>query len=214
MDECKICAGRGEILAIIDDDQSDVPCPACCSRVASEKSRCIAELEASLTAAYQERDGAWNENEYLRHRLRMTGRILIEAVGADGPMNAEDAAKRAVKRIAELEQERVILIEFLDRQREFSLVTFGPGDATDRASGICDHIRKELDEILQDPMDLEEWIDVAILAFDGALRTGATSGHIVQALIAKQEKNETRAWPNWLTAEPGKAIEHVRGEVE
>lgn len=44
------------------------------------------------------------------------------------------------------------------------------------------------------------------------LRAGYTPEQIVAALVAKQEKNESRQWPDWRTAEPGKAIEHLRGE--
>lgn len=48
------------------------------------------------------------------------------------------------------------------------------------------------------------------LAFDGAWRSGHTPEQIVAAIEAKQTKNEGRTWPDWRTAEPGKAIEHVR----
>lgn len=102
------------------------------------------------------------------------------------------------------------LVEHLHRQREFSLRTFGPGDITDRVAGLIDHIKKELAEIAQEPTKLDEWIDVVILAFDGAWRVGATPMQIAQALQAKQIKNEARKWPDWRTAEPGKAIEHDR----
>jgi len=98
------------------------------------------------------------------------------------------------------------LIAHLRRQCEFSLHTFGPGERTD---GLIDHIIKELDEIESDPTDLSEWIDVVILALDGAWRIGATPEQIVAALVAKQTKNEAREWPDWRTAAPGKAIEHV-----
>jgi len=40
----------------------------------------------------------------LAARLRKTAQILIDEVGADGPMNAEDAAKRAVAVIQGLEE--------------------------------------------------------------------------------------------------------------
>lgn len=96
----------------------------------------------------------------------------------------------------------------LQRQREWSERTFGPGD---RSAGVVDHIRKELREIESDPGDLREWIDVVILALDGAWRSGASPEEIIQALDAKQRKNEAREWPDWRTADPHKAIEHVRG---
>lgn len=95
----------------------------------------------------------------------------------------------------------------LQRQRDWSERTFGPGD---RAKGVVDHIRKELNEIEADPGDLKEWIDVVILGLDGAWRSGATPEQIIAALVAKQTKNEGRNWPDWRTASPDKAIEHVR----
>lgn len=103
------------------------------------------------------------------------------------------------------------LVAHLERQREFSLTTFGPGARTE---GVTDHISKELNEIRAKPDDLEEWIDVIILGFDGAWRTGATSEQIVAALVAKQTKNEGRQWPDWRTADPDKAVEHVRIGVD
>lgn len=93
------------------------------------------------------------------------------------------------------------------RQAKFSRKTFGPGR---RTQGVSDHIRKELAEIAEAPDDLEEWIDVVILALDGAWRTGASPKRIIATLKEKQAKNEARTWPDWRTAEPGKAIEHVR----
>lgn len=101
------------------------------------------------------------------------------------------------------------LVAHLKRQRDFSLKTFGPGA---RTKGVVDHIRKELAEIEADPADIMEWVDVIILAFDGAWRAGWEPQAIVDAIVAKQTKNEARQWPDWRTADPDKAIEHVRAE--
>lgn len=95
----------------------------------------------------------------------------------------------------------------LRRQRAFSEQTFGPSV---RTAGVVDHIRKELCEIEADPSDISEWIDVVILALDGAWRAGYAPEEIIAALVAKQDKNEARAWPDWRTAPVDKAIEHVR----
>lgn len=100
--------------------------------------------------------------------------------------------------------------EHLSRQRRWSERTFGPGT---RAAGVVDHIRKELREIEASPGDLEEWIDVAILALDGAWRTGASPNEIIEALAGKQAKNEARTWPDWRTADPNRAIEHKRAKT-
>ena len=64
----------------------------------------------------------------------------------------------------------------LQRQREWSEKTFGPED---RAFGIVAHIKKELDEIIDKPNDISEWIDVVILALDGAWRAGYTPDEII-----------------------------------
>lgn len=97
----------------------------------------------------------------------------------------------------------------LRRQREFSGRTFGPGL---RTQGVTDHISKELDEIRADPSDIGEWVDVIILAFDGAWRAGGEPQEIIDAIVVKQERNERRQWPDWRTADPDKAIEHVRSD--
>ena len=84
------------------------------------------------------------------------------------------------------------LVRHLERQREFSLNTFGPGL---RTKGIIDHITKELVEIEENPTDLFEWVDVILLALDGAHRSGHSPEEIVRAISTKQTKNEARTWP-------------------
>ena len=101
------------------------------------------------------------------------------------------------------------MVAHLHRQSKWSEQTFGAGD---RTQGVIDHIRKELVEIEAEPSDISEWIDVVILALDGAWRSGATPEQIVTALVAKQTKNESRKWPDWRTADPNKAIEHDRSD--
>lgn len=99
------------------------------------------------------------------------------------------------------------LIEHIVNQREFSFNTFGPGNKT---AATIDHIRKELLKIEAEPLDLEEWIDVILSAIDGACRTGYSPIMIVQCLEDKFEKNKTRKYPDWRTADLNKAIEHIR----
>lgn len=83
------------------------------------------------------------------------------------------------------------IVELINRQIPWSLKTFGPGK---RTLGVCNHIREELLEIEMSPGDLDEWIDVLLLAFDGAWRSGASSEEITDALITKQMKNINRKW--------------------
>lgn len=99
------------------------------------------------------------------------------------------------------------LVEHLIRQRAWSMQTFGPGANT---QGIIDHIRKELTELEEAPGDIYEWVDIVILALDGAWRSGWSPQQIADAIPQKQIINENRQWPDWRTADPGKAIEHIK----
>jgi hypothetical protein len=110
------------------------------------------------------------------------------------------------------------LKNLISRMAGFSVVTFGPGA---RTLGLCDHLSKEIKEIKEDPDDgdkAREWADIVILGLDGMWRELHYQGvpwgeipHIVESYILhKQGVNEKRKWPDWRTAEPGKAIEHVR----
>jgi hypothetical protein len=95
-------------------------------------------------------------------------------------------------------------------QREWSTLTFGPGF---RRDGVIDHIRKELVEIEEAYTEagrLSEWVDVIILAIDGAWRCGADPQAILDAIRDKQAINESRVWPDWRTAPRDRAIEHDR----
>lgn len=97
--------------------------------------------------------------------------------------------------------------DHLFRQRKWSEKTFGPGR---RTKGITDHIRKELLEIERNPDDTKEWIDVVILALDGAWRAGWHPHQIILALQFKQAENEMRKWSDWRTMSEDQAIEHER----
>lgn len=99
------------------------------------------------------------------------------------------------------------LVRHLHRQREFSLKTFGPGA---RTKGVLAHIRKELDEVAKDPTDITEWVDIVLLALDGAYRAGHEPEAIAAAIDAKQTRNMNRVWPDWRTADPDGPIEHDR----
>lgn len=96
---------------------------------------------------------------------------------------------------------------YLAQQIEWSRDTFGPAL---RTRGVIDHIRKELGEIEEKPHDLSEWVDVVILALDGFWRHGGEASGIMPALIAKQQKNMSRFWPDWKNMSEHRAIEHDR----
>lgn len=98
---------------------------------------------------------------------------------------------------------------YLRRQELWSARTFGQGAQTVE---ITKHIQKELAEILAQPNDLTEWIDVVILALDGYWRAGGDPDAIMDYLQAKQNVNFTRAWQAPRDGEP---TEHDRtGEAE
>ena len=101
----------------------------------------------------------------------------------------------------------VLTPQDLKRQYLFSQRTFGPGA---RTLGVIAHIRSELDEIEANPLDISEWIDVMILAIDGAMRAGAKPVDVIRAYHLKQRKNERRKWPDWSTFSEDTPIEHDR----
>ena len=98
-------------------------------------------------------------------------------------------------------------VDHLERQRTWSRQAFGPGR---RTGGVLDHISKELEEIREHPTDLSEWVDVIILALDGAWRAGYEPASIIGAIKDKQARNEARVWPDWRTLSEDMAIEHDR----
>lgn len=82
--------------------------------------------------------------------------------------------------------------QYVHRQQDWSEVTFGPGRRTE---GILKHIEAEMQEVRSEPDIPDEWLDIVILALDGAWRTGATAEEIETYLMQKQEKNFYRSWP-------------------
>lgn len=100
------------------------------------------------------------------------------------------------------------LAKFIADQREWSKRTFGE---TPRTEGILAHIAKEMDEVRADPTDVTEWIDIVILALDGAWRAGHSPEEICQAMKAKQAKNFARTYPQTPDDQPS---EHIKEEGE
>lgn len=98
-----------------------------------------------------------------------------------------------------------LVSELRDRHIPWSRQMFGDGM---RTIGICKHIEKELNEIRENPFSVEEWIDVAILALDGAWRTSASAESVVVVLFEKLAKIRTRTYPK--PASDDEPSEHVR----
>ena len=84
------------------------------------------------------------------------------------------------------------ILNWLRAHRKWSVKTFGVGR---RTNGIIKHIQEELKEIKANPTDVKEWVDVVILALDGAQRAGYTSEQVIGALREKQRTNFRRKWP-------------------
>ena len=99
------------------------------------------------------------------------------------------------------------LLDYLNRQIPWSERTFGHSV---RTVGITKHIEKELAEIRAAPHDLTEWVDVVILALDGAWRAGYTAEEIAAALERKQAVNMARQWPHACNCDPNEPSEHIR----
>ena len=93
----------------------------------------------------------------------------------------------------------------IDSQRKWSLKNFGPGPRTE---GNIAHIKKELDEIRANPADLTEWIDVILLALDGAWRAGYEPEEIIKELREKHLINLGRKWPE--KNEYNKPVYHIK----
>jgi hypothetical protein len=108
--------------------------------------------------------------------------------------------------------EDAALAAFLIQARADSVKNYGPGE---RTVGVCNHIRKELVEIEEvNGADPVEWMDVVILAFDGAMRAGHEPADLLRAWRDKQALNQTRTWPDWRTLAPDAPIEHVRDAAD
>lgn len=102
-------------------------------------------------------------------------------------------------------ESKSLLSDYLKNQIGWSRVTFG---SSKRTIGIIKHIRKELIEVRKKPDDLQEWIDVIILALDGYWRHGGNPDAIMNWLINKQEINFKRNYP--FPRCDNEASEHLR----
>lgn len=100
------------------------------------------------------------------------------------------------------------LERYIERQKEWSLKTFGPGP---RVGAVTKHIEKEVAEVRDSPGDLDEWIDIVLLALDGAWRAGHSPSEIWTAMERIQMRNFARSWH--VLSSPDEPVEHVRREA-
>lgn len=101
----------------------------------------------------------------------------------------------------------ITIADFVKWQKEWSIVTFGPGK---RSEGVLKHIESEIEEVRAEPTKLEEWIDVVILALDGAWRAGYTPEEVEAALIEKSKRNRLRTFSPFPPEDEPSF--HVKGE--
>jgi len=152
------------------------------------------------------------------HKIKNTRKLLqiarynnIEAVSVEVADELLEIVDSKAQKIAEQAKQierlktRPNLHGFIEVQRAFSLKTFGPENDKKR---IISHIQKELAE-LDESGELIEWIDIILLALDGAWRGGASPQEISEAMDNKLRININREWPNWRTTKPGEPIEHI-----
>lgn len=97
----------------------------------------------------------------------------------------------------------------LRRQAAFSHRAFGPGM---RTKGIVEHIAEECEEVVDSDHDVNECVDVLILALDLCWRSGARPDEVERALLAKMTKNEARKWPPVGSIGEDQKINHDRAE--
>ncbi len=121
------------------------------------------------------------------------------------------AARRKLAILASImpDAEYVLSPAWVDHFRQWNIATFGPGT---RTRGTLDHLRKEMREIEAKPDDPDEWCDIILLGLNGLIRLGLDGRQALERLKAKQARNEERRWPDWRSADPDKAIEHVKRE--
>lgn len=102
--------------------------------------------------------------------------------------------------------------EFMNAQKDWSEKTFGPAEIRGPI-GPLKHLAKEAvesQEAVGTDHLLEELADCLFLLVDATWRSGYWSTDLLRAAYDKLDKNKERTWPDWKTADPNAAIEHVR----
>lgn len=103
--------------------------------------------------------------------------------------------------------ESLCLVEHVRRQREH-LFRDGRPQHSLRARLLTLRFEITRPELLNG--SLSSWVRIVLLGLAGACVTGASHSDIVNAVVSKLAINERRQWPDWRSADPGQAIEHIR----
>ena len=167
---------------------------------AEELSALLARVSATICATTSFR----GDNGSMFLDTRMEGRISLDDANT---LRSHIDAQAAVIAALKAELATAITPATIARQHTWSQRTFGTHTDT---VGNCKHIERELVEARANPSDAMEWIDIAMLAFDGALRNGHHPKAICAAYGEKLAVNEARKWGPKIEGQP---IEHVRGQT-
>jgi hypothetical protein len=100
------------------------------------------------------------------------------------------------------------LKDFWEDLSVWSQSTFGK-DKLRGPQGPLKHLAKEVQEVLADDHNIEEYADLVFLTFDSCRRAGFTYEQLVEAIEVKLKKNRSRRWGAPSASEP---VEHIRGE--
>lgn len=98
------------------------------------------------------------------------------------------------------------LFMLINDHAKWSQETFGSDEERD-CIGPLEHLKKEIEEVKQNPADVTEWADMFLLYLDGLRRAGIGFPMMLEVARRKHEHNKTRKWNK---AENGKPSEHVR----
>ena len=108
-------------------------------------------------------------------------------------------------RAGKIDGNKKSLERYLEEQMRWSSTMFG---RSARTKGTIEHIKKELCEVEREPHDLEEWIDIVMLALDGYWRHGGRPVDVADDLFAKAAIVRERKFPPDISDD--KPAEHVR----
>jgi hypothetical protein len=87
-----------------------------------------------------------------------------------------------------------VLCNFWREQSTWSQETFG-SDSVRGPQGPIKHIIKECNEVLENPKDLKEYVDIGVLLCDATRRAGFTLEQLVNGMHEKLQENKKRDWP-------------------
>lgn len=85
------------------------------------------------------------------------------------------------------------LDELMEGIKEFSDKTFGTPEQRNEM-GALNHLKLEVDELIQDTNDPLEWADCMLLLLDAARRKGYTTDQLFEFCLEKLEINKKRTW--------------------